>query len=197
MSKNGSSKGRRMGRGGNNTYVGSIRNVLGTQQPVICLRTGFSTLTTTATPNLIQVVSMDVTGITQWASFANIFDEYRVRKASLKVVPAYVNFGAAATALSAMPCICVVDYDDGTALSSLSNAIQYDSAEIMYLGSNDSRTLSITAFPEGQPDLAWVTTSSPTVPFWFKFWSISTLIPNNAAIGYCYLEVEIEFRQIG
>jgi len=189
-----------MGRGRGNAigrYNGSIRTVLGTQQPVMKLRTSFTTLSTTGTPNLVQVVSMDVTGTTQWASFANIFDEYRVRRATLKVVPQYTGFGSTAAALSAMPVICAVDYDDGTAISSLANAIQYDSAKVIYLGSAKPSTMKITASPEGQPDLAWVTTATPTVPFWFKFWSLSTLIPTSATIAYCYIEHEIEFRQIG
>jgi hypothetical protein len=172
--------------------------VLGTQQPIITARTSFSTLTTTATPNLIQVVSMDVTGIAGWASFALLFDEYRVRSAKLHVQQAYSLYGAAATTLYAMPVICAIDYDDGTAIASLANAIQYDTSKIIYLGCSTPKLhTSKSALPEGQPDLAWVTTSAPTVPFWFKFWSISQLIPNNAAIGYCYISCEIEFRQLG
>lgn len=178
-------------------YAGSIRNVLGTQQPVMKVRTGFTTLSTTGTPNLVQVVGMDVSGITQWASLANLFDEYRVRRADLKITPQYVGYGASASTLSAMPVICVVDYDDGTALTALSNAIQYDSAKILYMGSSKPSTHIVTALPEGQPDLAWVTTATPTIPFWFKFWSISTLIPTSGTIGYCYIELEIEFRQLG
>ncbi len=175
---------------------GHVRNFLGTQQPVFTFRTGFTTLTTTGT-NLTQVVAMDVTGVTAWSSLANIFDEYRVRRAVLKMVPSYVGFGASATTLAAMPCIVVVDYDDATAIASLSNAIQYDTSKVVMFGtSNPKVMMSEHAQPEGQPDLAWVTTAAPTTPFWFKFWSITSLIPSSAAIGSCFIEAEIEFRQV-
>ncbi len=173
-----------------------VREFLGTQQPVLTARTSFTTLTTSGT-NLTQVVAMDVTGISGWSSFANLFDEYRVRKAILHIQPLYALYGASATALAAMPIIVVIDYDDSSAIGSLAAAIQYDTEKIIYLGSaKASSHTAKPAHPEGQPDLAWVTTATPTVPFWFKFWSLTTLVPTTAAVGYCYLEVEIEFRQL-
>lgn len=173
-----------------------IRDFLGTQQPILTARTGFTVLTTSGT-NLTQVVSMDVTGISGWSSFANLFDEYRVRKAKLHILPYYIGYGASATSLASMPIIVVVDYDDATALSTSAQAIQYDTEKIIYFGSSKPVVHTAKpAQPEGQPDLAWVTTASPTVPFWFKFYSITTLVPSSASIGQIYLEVEIEFRQL-
>lgn len=173
-----------------------VRDFMGTQQPIITARTSFTTLTTSGT-NLTQVVAMDVTGISGWSSFANLFDEYRVRKAWLHIQPLYQAYGASATSIAAMPIIVVVDYDDATAIATLANAIQYDTARVIYLGSAKTSThTAAPARPEGQPDLAWVTTATPTVPFWFKFWSLTTLVPSSAAVGYCYLELDIEFRQL-
>ncbi len=175
---------------------GHIRNFLGTQQPIIRCRTSFTTLTTSGT-NLTQVVAMDVTGISAWSSLANLFDEYRVRRATLHLQPLYQSYGASATTLAAMPIIVVVDYDDATAIASLANAIQYDTHKIVYFGNAHTKNMkSKPAQPEGIPDLSWVTTASPTVPFWWKFWSLTTLIPSTAAIGYCYIEAEVEFRQL-
>lgn len=175
---------------------GHVRNFLGTQQPIFTFRTGVTTLTSSGT-NLTQVVAMDVTGVTAWSSLANIFDEYRVRRAVLKMMPLYAGYGASATTIAAMPIIVVVDYDDATALSSISNALQYDTSKVVHFGTANPKVMhSEHARPEGQPDLAWVTTASPTVPFWFKFYSITTLIPSSQAVGYCYIEAEIEFRQV-
>ncbi len=177
-------------------FRGHIRNVLGTQQPVITCRTGMTTLTTSGT-NLTQVVAMDVSGTAGWSSFAALFDEYRVRRARLHVIPLYQSYGASATALAALPVICVIDYDDSTALASLTAALQYDTHKIMYLGDADTCTMdSKPACPEGQPDLAWVTTASPVSVFWWKFWSITNLVPATAAVGYCFIEFDIEFRQL-
>ncbi len=175
---------------------GHVREFLGTQQPILRVRTGLTTLTTTGT-NLTQVVAMDVTGIAAWSSLANVFDEYRVRRAVLWIVQTYSGYGSAATAMAAMPVIVVVDYDDATAIASLTNAIQYDTSKVIHLGTHSPKLHSSkVAHPEGQPDLAWVTTSSPTVPFWWKFWSITNLVPSTAQIGSCYIEAEVEFRQV-
>ncbi len=176
-------------------FSGQVRNVLGTQQPVLTMRTGLTTLTTSGT-NLTQVVGMDVTGISAWSSAANLFDEYRVRAAKLVITPLYSGYGASATTLAAMPVICVVDYDDATALGTASAALQYDTAQVLFLGSMNPKVSTVLAEPEGQPDLAWVTTSSPTVPFWWKFWSLTTLVPSTASVGQIFIEVEIEFRQL-
>ncbi len=175
---------------------GHVRNFLGTQQPIFTFRTGVTSLVTSGT-NLLQVVGMDVTGVTAWSSLAAIFDEYRVRRAVLKMMPSYAGFGASATTLAAMPIVVVVDYDDATALASLTNAMQYDTSKIVYFGGSHPKVLtSEHALPEGQPDLAWVTTASPTVPFWFKFYSVTSLVPSSAQVGTCFIEVEIEFRQV-
>ncbi len=175
---------------------GHIRNFLGTQQPIIRCRTSFTTLVTSGT-NLTQVVAMDVTGISAWSSLANLFDEYRVRKAHLHIQPLYQSYGASATALAAMPIIVVVDYDDATAIASLANAIQYDTYKILYFGNSNIKNMkSKPAQPEGIPDLSWVSTASPSIPFWWKFWSLTTLVPSSASIGYCFIEAEVEFRQL-
>ncbi len=177
-------------------YRHHVREFLGTQQPTFTLRTSFTTLTTSGT-NLTQVIAMDVTGISPWSSLANLFDEYRVMKAKLHIVPLYQSYGASATALAAMPVITVIDYDDSTALGSLAAAVQYDTMKIIHLGGSNSKVHSAKeAHPEGIPDLTWVTTATPTVPFWWKFWSLTTLVPTSAAVGYAFIEAEVEFRQV-
>jgi hypothetical protein len=75
--------------------AGLIRTMLGTQQPIIRCRTGGSNLTTTAGSVLQTVINMDVSGISAWTSFAAIFDEYRVRKATIHIIPLYIGAGTA------------------------------------------------------------------------------------------------------
>jgi len=176
-------------------WRGMVRDFLGTQQPIFRLKTGFTTVSTTTT-TLVQVVAMDVSGIPNWSSWATLFDEYRIRVAQLVCQPAYDKSGSAATALYANIMDLVVDYDDSAALASSSQAINYDTHRNVCF-SGLKLQFSALAQPEGQPDLAWVTTATPTIPFWFKFYSVSALIPNGTAIGYCHIRLEIEFRQIG
>jgi len=112
-------------------------------------------------------------------------------------MPLYSAYGASASTIAAMPIITVVDYDDASAIANIANGLQYDTSKILFFGTHNPKIMNTRpAQPEGQPDLAWVTTATPTVPFWFKFYSITTLVPSSQAVGYCYIEAEVEFRQV-
>jgi hypothetical protein len=178
---------------------GMVREVLGTQQPIIRCRTGGSNLTTNGSSVLPTVIQMDVTGIASWSSFAALFDEYRVRKAHLHVLPTFM--GSTTVIGTGTPTVqfirVAVDYDDATAISSSTAALQYDAAINFPLGSANPKEWLLTALPEGQPDLAWVTTATPTVPFWFKFYNLSTGLTASANVGIAYIECDVEFRALG
>jgi hypothetical protein len=181
------------------TYVGLIRTVLGTQQPIIRCRTGLSNLTTTAGSVLQTVIQMDSSGVSGWSSFAALFDEYRVRKAILHVLPGFmgdisvIGTGTGNTQFVRM----VVDYDDATAIASSTAAMLYDTGIDFPMGSHSPKVHKLIALPEGQPDLAWVTTATPSVPFWFKFYNLTTGMAASVNVGIAYIEVELEFRALG
>jgi len=162
------------------------------------LKTGLTTLINGA-PTLNQVVAMDVTGISSWSSWAALFDEYRVHKAKMVIIPiqCYVpSTASTGTVNVGIPTGVVVDYDDATAVASTTAIMLYDTLKIVFLGRTDEVRSTITARPEGQPDLAWVTTASPTIPFWWKFYQLLNPPANSMALAQLYLEIEIEFRQV-
>ncbi len=172
--------------------------IFGTQQMRFKLKTGLTTLQN-GSPVLNQVVGMDITGIPNWSSWANLFDEYRIHKAKLVGMPitCYMPTTASTGTVNVgMPAGVVVDYDDATAIASTLALMQYDTFRLINLGRADETRFSITARPEGQPDLAWVTTATPTIPFWWKFYQLITPPANTMSLAQMYLEVEVEFRQV-
>ncbi len=173
--------------------------ILGTQQMRFKLKTGLTTLIN-GSPTLNQVVAMDVTGISAWSSWANLFDEYRVHKAKLHILPmqCYVpSTASTGTVNVSIAAGVVVDYDDATAIANTTQMMQYDTLRTVFLGRTDETHSTITAYPEGIPDLSWVTTSSPTVPFWWKFYHFVNPPANSMALATLYIELDIEFRQVG
>jgi hypothetical protein len=143
---------------------------------------------------------MDVSGISGWSSFAALFDEYRVRKAKLVVMPGFIGLGSAAigTGTGTTQFVrMVVDYDDSTAISSSTAALLYDTGVDFPLGSSVPAKHVLKALPEGQPDLAWVTTATPIVPFWFKFYNLFTGLTASSNVAIAYIEVDVEFRALG
>lgn len=177
------------------------REVLGTQIHTIRLTTSVSALPTSGGGTVNQVVTVDPSGNADWSSgYAAIFDEYRVRKATLHVAPWANQVVTSTTALSvtACPTLCVVDYDSATALASASEALQYDTKKLFYLGQVPMRgdTYSIDFEPMGIPDLTWYDTSSITIVGWFKFYSLvaTTLVSQN--IGDFWVTHDVEFRQV-
>lgn len=172
--------------------------ILGTQQMRFKLKTGLTTLIN-GSPTLNQVVAMDISGVASWSSWANLFDEYRIHKATLVLLPiqCYIpNAAATGTVNVGIPAGFVVDYDDATAIGSTSALMQYDTMRPIWLGRSDEKIFKIKAYPEGQPDLAWVTTATPTVPFWFKCYQLLNPPANSMALAQIYLEVDVEFRQV-
>ncbi len=173
--------------------------IFGTQQMRFLLKTGITFLIN-GSPTLNQVVAMDVTGISNWSSWAALFDEYRVHKAKLVILPlqCYVPSAAATGTVNvSIPAGVVVDYDDSTAIATTTAMMLYDTMKVVFLGRTDEVMTTKVALPEGQPDMAWVTTTTPTVPFWWKFYQFTNPPANSMALAAMYLEVDIEFRQVG
>lgn len=176
-----------------------VPKILGTQQMRFKLKTGLTTLIN-GSPTLNQVIAMDISGLASWSSWAALFDEYRIHKAKLVLLPiqCYIPSSAGTGTVNVgIPAGVVVDYDDATAIASTSALMLYDTMRVVFLGRSDETIFKITALPEGQPDLAWTTTSSPTVPFWFKTYQLLNPPANSMALAQIYLEVDVEFRQVG
>lgn len=74
----------------------------------------------------------DPTGATEWASAAALWDAYRVLAMEIRFLPASYT----GTALTGATLLCVMDYNDPTALASQAAALQYDSIKPMNVGTS-------------------------------------------------------------
>jgi hypothetical protein len=194
---------------------GLIRQLFGVDEPVVKFKTGLSVLTTTAGGDLTQVVTMDISGMSDWSSWAAIFDEYYVKTAHLVFEPTYdqltlVQWPAANNSSAAVPFPTnlgnvpsaaytyafgvVVDYDDSGALTTTTTMMAYDTLRILHACKRGKSKNAVANLP---PDVTWVTTASPT-PVWY--YKTKALVPNVATffaslnIGQMYLSGRVAFK---
>jgi len=167
----------------------------GIQEPLLYLKTAPTSLVTTATPNLIQVVPHDITGVSGWSSFALCWDEYQIHEVVDHSYGVYALFGTAAPVDFATWVVSVFDRDDSTALASLANAYQFDTARLIPLTSSSPKVHVRRNVYQGIPDKSWVTTATPVVTGWTKYWAPSNLIPNNQAVGLHHLGFLVKMAQ--
>lgn len=173
------------------------RKVLGTQEPVLLLRTGTSAITTSIGGIVTTVIAADVSGIVGWASWAVLFDEYQILGCVAHVVSNY----SSTQSTTRVNVVSVIDYDDANALSSAAQGLGYDTFKVYALDSfggkeNSSQLPSQHAHPQGQPDLIWVTTATPTTPFWFKWYNFGSAGGTSTTYANVFLEFKIRFRQV-
>lgn len=99
----------------------------------------------------------DPSGAPNWASLANVYDEYRVLAAAIHYLPANGYNKIVATQSCANPIFVVLDRDSATALTTVSGATSYDSVRMFDLerpfkfnifrmsGSNEAKFISTAA----------------------------------------------------
>jgi hypothetical protein len=174
-----------------------VREVLGTQEPVVRLRTGVTALTTTGAGNLLGTINCDISGVQHWASWVTLFDEYKLVTAKLHIVPwtmpCMTTF--ATTPATTIPTLFVVDYDDATPPTAVSDLLAYDSQKLFYLGSHNPKTHMVHAQFQGIPDFSWTTTATPVIPAYFKYATFVGSPFLTLGVADIYIEFEVRFRQ--
>lgn len=178
---------------------GLVRQVLGTQQPIFILRSVVKAITA-STSTIADVVPVDPNGtaaIIDWSSWKAVFDEYRVHRARLHIVNEFAP--PSSSTASSCPtnwCAWGVDYDDAVAPGSLASVMSLDTFKpIPLCGFPDDQFHYLDALMEGIPDLQWVTTATTVPAAWFKVCNANATA-GNLVYYSCYLEYEIEFRQV-
>lgn len=174
-----------------------VKEVLGTQEPVVILRTGITTINTTGAGNILQVVNCDISGAQHWAFWSTIFDEYKQVTCRAHFVPwtmpCMTTF--AATPATTLPVMVVVDYDDGSPPAGVSDLLAYDSQKVFYFGSHNPKTHTIHAQFQGIPDFTWQPTASPVIPAYFKMATFVGTPYLTLPVADVFLEFEVRFRQ--
>jgi hypothetical protein len=142
------------------TAGGVIANVLGVQNPASC---------------------------TNWSSFANCFDEYRVLGSVVKYTPRnkYTNTVAIATFI---PGFIVLDRDSVAALTTFSGAVGYESCKEIELDQKWSISYKMASLLEA----VWITTATPVNRGAFLIYFSGLL--NNASYGKIIQYFLVQFR---
>lgn len=178
---------------------GYVREVFGTQQPII--RIMGATVAIAATASTIASstpIDLDGTaGAFDWNSWKAVFDECRIIRAKFHVINEFSPI-ASSTASSCILnwTIWAVDYDDASALGSVGAALVYDThREIPLVSTGENFHHVIDVLPEGTPDMTWDTTASTTPIAWVKAVNVNATAAN---VQYftVFVEYDVEFRQV-
>lgn len=129
-----------------------------------------TTLSTDASGQINAVISSNPSSSSNWANFANCFDEYRVLGMRVELVPISYHGGNLVTIKA--PVVAVVDLDTATALTSYSLAEQYASVT----EADGDRRLTIDAVMSGSENSQFVSTGSPTNFYYIKLWSANNTV---------------------
>ncbi len=104
----------------------------------------------------------------QWASYASVFDEYRVLAARIKYIPSNGYNKVVATQTCLTPLYVVLDRDSVTTLATVTQAITYDSCEMYDL----ERPFVYAKFKmNGVRESTFITTAAPTNLGGYSFFS--------------------------
>jgi len=124
-----------------------------------------------------------------WASYAAIFDEYRV--IALKVVYTPVLYVGGSTATQFQPIATVIDYDDGNVPATMSGMSEFSS----FKEHAPLKPWSVVALAQSVSDLQFIDTASPAATFNIHALSLG----NTASVNLGRLKVQYltQFRGKG
>jgi hypothetical protein len=157
------------------------------------------TLSSTAAGLITTTFDQSMTGLTGWANFSALYDEYRVLGCQVEFFP---SNRYSKTATFCAPGFAVVDRDSNGALVSAAEALGYSSCRIMTLEDpwTDSKEYRGSSIPslswrmDSVLDAQFVTTAAPsgatkpTIKLYFSGLSAST------AYGFVIQRVLVQFR---
>ncbi len=109
---------------------------------------GTGTLTTVFSP------ASQVTSSPDWTNISALWDEYRILGCKIRFAPWNLNFGPTTNVLP--PIYSVVDRQTATALSSMTDVVGYDSAEVHCL----NEKFEVSWKMDGPDEASWVSTGT-------------------------------------
>jgi hypothetical protein len=176
-------------------------NVFGVWQPKIVMKSADNTyggvrVQTDVASQLVNSIAIQANLLASIASLWAIFDEYR------PAGPFRVFYTPGDTSTSRLYGIGVLDYSNSSTLTTVAEAMSYDTKKIFDLSPYHTVRSGYAEWcghVTGIPDMTWITTGTDvTIAWWKTFsfnvgdssWSIS------ATYGWLNYEMEIEFRQM-
>ncbi len=146
------------------------------------------TITSNGAGAIVDVIGNDPSASGDFASYQNIYDEYRVLGERLEYFP---NDRYSKTTTKCTPLIVVKDRNDNAALSSYSSAIQYSSAEKRSLEDPWIEVMKM----KGIEDASFESTASGAANRWFKMYGDGLTVSNTYGRYFFYMRVQFRGRK--
>jgi len=143
--------------------------------------------------------------IVQFSSFASVFDQYRISKCEVWLVPAGPALAAGYANTTGARCYSVTDYDDSNNLSTSAQALQYENC--MVSGLTDGHYRSVQphiavatyggAFTQFKNEKAgWIDVASTSAQHYGVKCIVDPTNSNNDVVYNAFTRVTIEFRNL-
>ncbi len=150
---------------------------------VVCAFTGL--IDSSGAGVITDVIGNDPSASADFASFSNVYDEFRVLGERLEYFP-FNRYSKTTTTCT--PLIVVKDRNDSTILASYSSAISYSSAKKRSLEDPWTEEMKMT----GIEDAGFIDTASPVANRWFKLYGDG--LTNFTNYGRYFFYVRVQFR---
>jgi hypothetical protein len=132
-------------------------------------------------------ISDDPSTSVDWSLLAGAWDEYRILGFTFHYMP--FNRYTSSSANQIGPIFTVIDRDDSTGLTTESQALEYESLKVYYLGDPFKRQVrSMTSIE----DASFITTATPVARNWLK--GICVNITPSLGVGEFWIDYLIQFR---
>lgn len=137
---------------------------------------------------IVDVIGNDPSASGDFASYQNIYDEFRVLGEQLEYFP---NDRYSKATTKCTPLIVVKDRNDTAALASYSSAIQYASAEKRSIEDPWIEQMRMV----GIEDAGFISTASPAANRWFKFYGDGLTVSTTYGRYFFYMRVQFRGRK--
>jgi hypothetical protein len=134
------------------------------------------------------VFSDDIASANDYASFAAIWDEYRVLQMEVHYVP-FNRYNLQLSNVDVIgPCFVLVDRDDGTATASMALASNYESADLKSLCDPFKKRVNMASVEDAQ----FTTTTTTVARNWIKLYG--TGFTSSVVFGTIHQFALVQFR---
>lgn len=168
------------------------RNLLGTWEPTYKFKKASLSQVTLTVGVVNTVVAISNQDLAAYDEFEALFDEVQ------PVGPFTVHYLAILTSTTHYYLVGAIDYEDNTALSTLTDALSYDTAKVFvgnpYLVGPSSNT-KWYGHVQGYPDKDWVDATTTANYAWVKLFMYGNSSASETA-GFIYYTIHLRFRQV-
>jgi len=199
MGKNRKGGAKKKGRGRSNAinpsplalaYRGPITPNVPGMLPIVRMQTYAATISSNALGSIIANVVVAASVVSEWATMAGLYREYRILGATCKWVPNFTGYSTASTPPLSSMAVFTMSRDPSISLpATVLQALQINPRVI----GNISNRLRLTYRMSGATEAAWHNTDSPAVGV-ASFTLNCDLLTVSSAYGTLQMDVMMQYR---